>query len=242
MSESWQIIHGDCLSVMRGMARGSVDAVVTDPPYGARRPSQHRPPGQRFAEIVGNDRVWDDWLPEAFRLVKDGGAAYVFVCWDKMHEWREACESVGFRVRSCIVWDKEIHGAGDPSTCWAPRHEMILFCAKGRHKLAGKRPIDIIRCQRLSPDDLTHPYEKPTALLSRLIEASSEAGDLILDPFAGSGATGEASLSLGRRFIGIEIDEKYAAIARRRIAEADAAQLFRPKHEKHDEPSLIPNV
>jgi DNA modification methylase len=209
---------GDCLSVMEGLADGSVDAVIADPPYGARRPPARRAASDRFAEVQNNDGVYGEWLKEAFRVTKDGGAIYVFVCWDKLEEWKQLMARAGFRVRSCIVWNKDIHGLADLETCWAPCHEMILFAAKGRHVLRGSRPVDVIHVTRVLPQKLRHPYEKPVHLITKLIRPSTPDDGVVLDPFMGSGTTGVACAALGRRFIGIELDPAYYEMARRRIA------------------------
>lgn len=216
-----EVIHGDCLDVLRGMDAGSVDLIVTDPPFGARRPSAWRTASDRFDEIEGNSAVWAEWLSPAFDVLKDGGAAYVFTCWDKMEEWRTAMRAAGFRVRSCIVWDKCIHGLADLETCWAPQHEFILFGAKGRHELRGKRPKDVLQVPRIEPAKLVHPYQKPVRVVLPLIRASSGPGELVVDPFTGSGAVGEACSITDRRFVGVESDPTYVAIARRRIAEVN---------------------
>lgn len=212
-----QLMQGDCLELMKGLPSGSVDAVITDPPYGARRPSAWRLADEQFMEIKNNDRVYTEWLSEAFRVLTDGGAAYVFTCWDKLEEWRQAMTLAGFRVRSCIVWDKGIHGLGDLKTCWGPQHELILFGAKGRHELRNPRPKDVIRVQRLSPGNLEHPYQKPVELMEHFIKASLTKGQTILDCFMGAGSTGLAAYKNDINFIGMELDARYFEIAKARI-------------------------
>lgn len=208
---------GDCLSEMGRVESGAVQCVIADPPYGARRPSARRMASDRFDEVVNNEAVHAEWIPEAFRVLADGGALYVFVCWDVMHQWRKELKRAGFRVRSCIIWDKVVHGLADLVTCWAPQYEMILFAAKGRHELKGKRPKDIVRVQRVDPTALRHPYEKPVDLLTRLVKASTVEGETVLDPFMGSGTTGVAAIQTGRNFIGIELDEGIFTAAEKRI-------------------------
>ena len=211
------LLHcGDCLSEMEKIESGAVQCVIADPPYGARRPPQHSKRGA-FKEIANNEGVHAEWIPEAFRVLTDGSALYVFVCWDVLHQWQKEIKKAGFRVRSCIVWDKVVHGLADLTTCWAPQHEMILFAAKGRHELKGKRPKDVLRVQRVDPTSLRHPYEKPVDLLTRLVKASTDEGETVLDPFMGSGTTGVACVQTGRNFIGIELDKDHFAAAEKRI-------------------------
>jgi site-specific DNA-methyltransferase (adenine-specific) len=217
---------GDCLELMKALPSGSVDTIITDPPYGARRPSAWRLADEQFAEIQNNDRAYIEWLSEAFRVLVDGGAAYVFTCWDKLEEWRQAMTMAGFRIRSCVVWDKAIHGLGDLKTCWGPQHELILFGAKGRHELRSPRPKDVIRVQRVNSGDLEHPYQKPVQLMEHFIRASSDKGQMVLDCFMGSGSTGLAAQALERNFIGMELNADYFAIAQRRIEAAQQQTAF----------------
>lgn len=221
-----KLIHGDCLEVMKTIPDESVDMVLADAPYGARRPSARRKDAEQFDEISGNDGVCGAWLVGAERVLKEGGAVYVFVCWDRLGEWQEKMVEAGLRARSCIVWDKVVHGLADLRTCWAPQYEMILFAAKGRHTLRGTRPKDILTVQRVDPLKLVHPYEKPMSLISMLIKASSDKGQTVLDPFMGSGTTGVAAIKTGREFIGIEIDRGYFDIAKRRIERASQRKGF----------------
>lgn len=132
---------------------------------------------------------------------------------------------VGFRIRSCIVWDKLDHGMGDTATTYGPQYELILFGAKGRHLLRPPRPKDVIRVQKLL-HGIEHPYQKPVELIDHLLRASSDKGQTVLDGFMGSGSTGVAAQKLGRRFIGCEIDPAYHAIATRRIEAAAAQSTF----------------
>ena len=223
------IVVGDCLDVMRQMPDGCVDAVITDPPYGAKRPSAWRLASERFAEVVGNDGCHTEWIHQAVRVLADGGAMYVCTTWQVIGVWSEALSSAGLNVRSCIVWDKGIHGLADLATCWAPRHEMVIFAAKGRHELIRPRPVDIIRAQRVTASRLTHPYEKPVELPSKLLCHSSNPGDRIFDPFMGSGTTAVAAKKLGRHYFGCDISEEYVKMARERVAKIDGVQLELPR-------------
>ena len=107
---------------------------------------------------------------------------------------------------------------GDLKAQFAPRHDVVIFATKGRFEFPGKRPDDVIACPKVGNSSLIHPNEKPVALLERLIEATTEPGALILDPFAGSGSTLAAAAKTGRRYIGVEIDPKYSQIAADRAA------------------------
>jgi site-specific DNA-methyltransferase (adenine-specific) len=222
-----RLILGDCLDVLRDMPDGSVDAVITDPPYGAKRPSAWRLAEERFAEVANNDAVHTEWLSRCVEVCRGGAAFYLFTCWQSMEAWRCALAGAGLSVRSCIVWDKGIHGLADVRTCYAPRHEFVLYATKGRREFSGRRPVDIIAVPRVSASRLVHPYEKPVALLAQLLADGAGEGATVLDPFMGSGTTGVACVQTGRNFIGIEIDEGYFNIAKQRI-EAAQSMLVTP--------------
>ena len=148
-----------------------------------------------------------------------GGGVLCFTRWDVQQVFIDALRLAGLTVKSVIVWDKKAHGMGDLKGSFAPRYEAIIFATKGRYELPGKRPDDLIACAKVGNQSLTHPNEKPVALLEQLIEATTIPGALILDPFAGSGSTLAAAAKTGRQYIGIEIDEQYSKLAATRAAE-----------------------
>ncbi len=132
-----------------------------------------------------------------------------------------AIREAGYDIKSQVIWDKMIHGMGDLEGEFAPQHENIVYATKQRWTWPGSRPKSILRFQRVMPERLMHPNEKPVELLCELISCLSNAGDLVLDPFCGSGTTCVAAKMLGRRYIGIEISEEYCRVARERLEAAD---------------------
>ena len=222
----WAVITGDCLDVLRTIPAGSVDAVVTDPPYGMAYQSAWRTDkAERFDQIANDDAPFVWWLPEAMRVLKDGGSLACFCRWDSAEAFRQAIGWAGFTIGGQVVWDRMVHGMGDLTGAVAPMHDTIWFARKGRFEWPGSRLKSVLRHQRLGGEQLVHPNEKPVGLMGEIVAAMTTPGALVVDPFNGSGATGNACQAHGRRFIGIEIDEGYANIARRRIAEA-ANHLF----------------
>lgn len=217
------LIHGDSLTVLRQMESESVDAIITDPPYGISYE-----PGNRKVNVmqgIANDNapfIW--WLYDAFRVLKTGdsgrGTLVCFTRWDVEQVFIDAIRLAGFTVKSEVIWDKVAHGMGDLKAQFAPTHENIIFAVKGKFNFPGHRPRDLITFHKLNGSQMVHPTEKPVGLLADLITSVTKPGDLILDPFAGSGSTLVAAKKTGRRFIGIELGDEHFERAQRRIEEA----------------------
>ncbi len=217
---NWTLYEGDCLEVMRQLPDNSVDAVVTDPPYGVNYQSGRRYKSAKLPKIVNDERPFVWWLYDAFRLLKDGGAILCFCRWDVQDAFRLAMEWAGFTIKSQVIWDRQVHGMGDLKATFAPTHDVIWFGVKGRFKFPGKRPQSVIRIPRLSGQALIHPNEKPVDLMRWCVESVTPKGGTVLDPFAGSGSTLQAAVEEGRNAIGIELDPHYCEIIRQRMQEA----------------------
>lgn len=217
----YELHHGDCLEFMRSMEAGSVDAVITDPPYGIDYQSARRTDKAQWKPKIKNDKEpFLDWLPDAYRTTKDGGALVCFCRWDIEEDFKKAIIDAGYVVKSQIIWDKRVHGMGDLNGSFAPQHENAWFAVKGDFHFWDYRPQDIIRVSRVPADDLVHPNEKPVPLFVRLIEPIVPPNGIVLDCFFGSGNSCLAAKSIHRKYIGCEIDAKYFEIAKRRIEQA----------------------
>jgi len=184
--------------------------------------------GPRHKKIDGDSAIEPRWLSDAFRLLKSGGGLISFCDWNTSHKWREEIERAGFVIKSQVIWDRMHHGMGDLKGAFAPQHDVIWYATKGRRIFVNGRPKSVMRHKRPSPtDDHGHPTCKPVALMEDLIMATDDgSGGVILDPFLGSGTTGVACKNLGRKFIGIEMDATYFAIAERRIHEGQTGRLL----------------
>ena len=212
---------GDCLSYMKTMDAGSVDAVVTDPPYGIDYQSAWRTDrATRFPKIAGDASVDMAWAAETYRLTSDNGCLLCFCRWDVSGAFMDGIAAADWDVRSQVVWDRGTHGMGDLTRQYAPSHDLLWFATKGNYAFPGHRPRSVYRIDRLPANRLEHPTQKPTPLMSRILLDIAPATATVLDPFMGSGTTGVACVQTGRNFIGIEIDPVYFAIAERRIREA----------------------
>jgi len=208
------IHHGDCLEVMAAMEAGSVDAVVTDPPYGIDHASE---------------RADSKWRGQTISCDSDTAARDLVIAWANEHGKPWACFGTWKTpppdgTRTALVWDKgPASGMGDLSLPWKLSWELIYIGGRGWRGHRGEGVIRGCSVVTWSSKGRVHPMQKPVNLLSYLLRKLPDA-HTILDPFMGSGTTGVACAVEGRDFIGIEREAEYVEIARRRI-EAASAQL-----------------
>jgi len=196
------VICGDCLEVMRGMEDNSVDLVLTDPPYGIEFRSNHRK--QKHDKIIGDDS-FPLWIFEEFNRIAKR-AVYVFCRWDNLSELP--------KPKSVLAWVKNNWSMGDLQHEHGRQWEAICFYPQEEHEFIKRIP-DVIRADRTGNN--LHPTEKPVNLMAKIIQAN--VGDIILDPFLGSGTTAVACKELGRNYIGIEISPEYCKIAEKRLSQ-----------------------
>lgn len=229
---TWEVINGDCLVEMpRLIERGvTVDAVITDPPYGIDYQSSWKIDSRaRLPKIANDKRPFIAWLPDAFRLTREGGCLLCFCRWDVQEVFKSAIALAGFDVKSQVIWDRLAHGMGDLEASFAPQHDVIWFATKGKFKFPGVRPKSVIPSLRLSGDELQHPNEKPVDLMRQLVRAVTSAGDTVLDCFGGSFSTGEACVIERRNFIGLELDGHYSRLGEARMSRASGIPADIPR-------------
>ena len=229
-TKPWEIVRGDCIEVLRRMPDESVDAIITDPPYasGGKNESQRRSStgmtkfwkGAWFAgDAMGTEGLV--WLLramafEAERILLPGASLLVFCDWRMWSAITPAMESAGLTLQTMIVWDKGSPGTG---VGFRATHELVAHLRKaGPPHFHAADGSNVIRVGRVHGPSKVHPTEKPVPLMESLIRIVSPRGGLVVDPFCGSGSTGVAALRLGRRFIGVERDPRYIAIAEERLA------------------------
>lgn len=212
----WALLQGDCVERMRQLPAESIDAVVTDPPYGIsyRGLEDRRPP------IANDERPFIWWLAEAYRVVKDGGALVCFTAWKHQEDFRTAIRIAGFHVASQVIWDRVQPGMGNTACTFAPRHDIIWFATKGRFRFPNGRPPSVLAHNSVPATRRLHSTQKPDGLMGALVRAVTPEGGVILDPCTGSGSTGDAALRAGYRFIGYELDPGNFAVARDRLRAA----------------------
>lgn len=220
-TENLWLMQGDCLERMKEMPNGSVDMVLTDPPYGMDFQSNRRVVQQKFAKIANDKNLdWVDcFIDECHRVMTDISAIYFFCSWHNIDYFKQAIERK-FKIKNMIVWVKNNHGSGDLKGGYAPQHEIVFYASKGRVLNRGKRLPDVIYADKIPSSKLVHPTEKNISMLEVFVKQHTDAGMTILDPFMGSGTTGVAAMNLGRKFVGIEMDKGYFEIGVNRVAEA----------------------
>jgi len=207
-----QIYHSDSLEALIKMESNVADLCLLDPPYFDYRTGHRKDKeGKLSQSLVQQDR--DSQLrtvQECIRVLKDNRAFFFFTNWQEAWWFQQRFQPVGL-LRNEIIWDKGNWTAGDLEGSLGNKYEVIFLGAKGRWKVKDKRLHDIWEIPRVGTDRL-HPTEKPVDLYVKIIELATEPGDLILDPYLGSGASMEAAIKTGRNFIGWEIDEDYYKI------------------------------
>lgn len=211
------IIHADAVAFLRDLPYDSVDLVVTDPAYESLE--KHRAHGTTtrltgaWFPIFANDR-FDDLLRELYRVLRPGRHLYILCDAETMFVLRPMISRHGFDFHKPIVWDKVAIGMGYH---YRARCEFILFVSKPgpNRRLADLGVPDVLAFKRVRGG---YPTEKPVELLDVLIRQSSDPGELVIDPFAGSGATGVAAVAAGRRFLGCDVQADAVAAANERIA------------------------
>ena len=199
---------GDCLEILPTLPK--VDSIVCDPPYGMGFQSNHR--NLRHMGICGDadnsSLLWACNLQPEHSL-------YAFCRWDNLREVPAP--------KSCITWVKNNWSMGDLQHEHARQTECILFYAGKAHKWPRQRPTDAILAPRTGNED--HPTQKPVYLMEAIVGWTAGT---VADPFMGSGTTGVSCANLGRKFIGIEIEEKYFNVACERIDNAYRQQRMFP--------------
>ena len=198
----------------------------------------------QFASFEHYDRFTRDWLSECRRVLKDDGTIWVIGSYHNVFRLGTAIQDLGFWVLNDIIWRKSNPMPNFKGTRFTNAHETLIWAAKSRGQKRYTFNYDALKAfnediqmrsdwtlalctgeERLKDEagQKAHPTQKPEGLLHRVILSASKPGDVILDPFFGTGTTGAAAKRLGRRWIGIERDETYAKLATKRIAKVTAS-------------------
>jgi site-specific DNA-methyltransferase (adenine-specific) len=215
----FKIYPGDCLKSLQSLPEGSVDALVTDPPYTNERPSRGRSDkavalraANRHRDLSINGQLWlmREIALEAQRLVKPTGSLLVFCDAKSFFQMVPVIESAGLRYRNVIIWDKEHYGTGVGFRC---QHELIANFCFDKPEYFDQSTGSVLVCKRVPDSARRHENQKPVSLLKKLIKVVCPPGGVVLDPFMGMGSTGLACLWTDRNFIGVELNQQHFELA-----------------------------
>jgi len=218
---TFQLTQADAIDWLRGLPEASIDLVITDPPYESLE--KHRAVGTttRLKHSKASSNDWfqvfpnsrfDDLFAELFRVMKRDSHLYLFCDHETMFVAKPLAEAAGFRFWKPLVWDKKMLGMGYH---YRARFEFILFFEKGKRKLADLGIPDILESRRVHGG---YPTEKPVAVSEILVSQSSVVGEVVADPFFGSGSAGVAAVRAGRQFCGDDVNAEAMALAEGRLA------------------------
>ncbi|PJF41212.1 MAG: restriction endonuclease [Phototrophicales bacterium] len=236
MMKSNQLICGDAVEVMSTLPEESIDLIIADPPYNL---------GKHYGNNI-DEKDWSEyelftqqWLEQAIRILKPTGSLYVFMGVRYIARLYLLLEDTfALNFNGWITWHYT-QGMGR-KIGFSPRHEDILYFTKSdnftfnlddvrvpqkyfrkRNNMAGANPGDVWQFSHVhysNPEREDHPTQKPEALIERMIRASSNPDDMVLDPFVGSGTTCRVAQVLDRQWIGIDINPDFIAMSEARLA------------------------
>ena len=245
-----QILMGDCIAALRSLPDKSVDMVFADPPYNLQLGGElFRPDGShvdavtdawdKFDTFAAYDAFTRAWLAECYRVLKDNGSLWVIGSYHNIFRVGTAVQDLGFWILNDIIWRKANPMPNFKGTRFTNAHETLIWASQGEdarytfNYKAMKTLNDELQMrsdwvlpicggqERLKRNGAkAHPTQKPESLLYRVLLSCTKPGDVVLDPFFGTGTTGAVAKRLGRRWIGIEREEDYIEVALERIADA----------------------
>jgi site-specific DNA-methyltransferase (adenine-specific) len=209
------IYFGSCLEYVKTIPNNSIDCLITDPPYGVD--FQFNKYDNQLSRKIENDTkeafdLLNQLLLNSKDKMKPNAHIYIFCSWKVYPEFKSIIERY-FNIRNLIIWNKKLMGMGDLKYNYADMYEMIIFAGGQREFI--KRPANIIECR--FDEERFHNTQKPVKLLCELITNSTNEGDMIFDPFLGSGSTAVAAQQSKRNFCGCEIDKQNYQITLKRL-------------------------
>ena len=267
-----QIIHGDAVQEMNALPENSIDLIFADPPYNMQikgdlwRPDFSKVDGvdddwDKFDDFRAYDSFTIAWLKAAHRLLKDDGAIWVIGTYHNIYRVGKLLQDIGFWIINEIIWEKINPMPNFRGVRFTNAHETLIWAKKserGKYTINyhamkpfndGKQMRSVWNlpiCKgkeriRLNGERV-HSTQKPLGLLYRVILSSTNPGDVILDPFFGTGTTGSAAKILHRNWIGIEQDKFYIPIAKKRIDQIQPEEYTIQAFDIKDKKRLAPRV
>lgn len=224
-----KVTQGDCLEVMKGIKDGSVDLLLTDPPYNVSQKSNFHTMGRKGVDFGEWDKEFnqEDWLRLACSKVKKGGSAVIWNAYKNIGVMTEVLKSEGFVVKELLIWRKSNPMPRNRDRLYVTSLEVALWAVKGKgwtfNRQRDTYENAIFEYPTVHHSKRVHPTQKPSTLWEDLLLIHSNEGDVVLDCFSGSGVTATTCTKLGRNFIGIELDENYVDIANKAVLDVAKA-------------------
>jgi site-specific DNA-methyltransferase (adenine-specific) len=220
MKKKYKLHQGDAVAWLKTIKTGAVDLVVTDPPYESLE--KHRAIGTttRLKRSKASSNDWFSIFPnsrfaelfaEIYRVLRKDSHFYLFCDPETAFIAKPIAEAAGFKFWKPLVWDKQRIGMGYH---YRARYEFILFFEKGKRNLNDRGIPDVISVPRIHGG---YPAEKPVEVSEVLVQQSTKAGELVVDPFMGSGSVGVAAVRNQRRFFGNDMSAEAGEITRQRL-------------------------
>ena len=253
-----QVLHGSCIDILPNLPENSVDLIFADPPYNLQLQEELWRPNvtkvdavdadwDKFENLAAYDDFTRQWLSECRRVLKPTGTLWVIGSYHNIYRVGRVLQDLGFWILNDIVWVKSNPMPNFRGVRFTNAHETLLWAQKER----GTRYTFNYHAMKTLNDDLqmrsdwflpictgaerlkedgkkVHPTQKPEALLYRILLASSDPGDVVLDPFFGTGTTGAMAIKLQRHFIGIEVEPDYIRAAEKRLKQSMQLEFNAP--------------
>lgn len=267
-----QILQGDCVELLRALPAKSVDLIFADPPYNLQlrqplwRPNMTRVEGvaegwDRFESFQAYDQFCERWLSACRRVLKDSGTLWVIGTYHNIFRLGKLMQDLGYWILNDVIWIKSNPMPNFRGVRFTNAHETLIWASKfkgakytfNHHALKSLNDGLQMRSDWVIPlctgkerikidGKKAHATQKPEALLYRVILASSKPGDIVLDPFLGSGTTAVVAKKLHRHWLGIEMDPNYIRIAWQRIEQVMPEPFDEQTFAVEDARRLVPRV
>jgi site-specific DNA-methyltransferase (adenine-specific) len=232
--EQGALYQGDCLEVMKQFPEGSIDLVLTDPPYNISRKNNFKTMGRAGIHFGDWDVDFDirSWIPECSRILRKGGNFVSFCDFKDTSYIIEESSKNNLEIKNILRWVKSNPMPRNRDRRFVSDTEFALYFVKdggrwvfNRKSETYERPEIVSGLTPKSEQQYgAHPTQKPVSVLQKIIDILSYETSVVFDPFVGSGTTAVACVNTNRKFIGIEQDEKYIEIAKKRVMDAILAK------------------